>query len=188
MPLFPIPDLIDLVEDEPLRDKFKALALEFAPKMKELPASTRFHHWWKGGLLEHVVEVMNYSAMIIQGMSTLQEGLPGLDKALILAFVHDLDKVGRYVPNTRRWPKGPFRADEDRPICESSGLIFRMVQPFGIDLDEDMLHAITFHHGGWAEYFKTYPYARMSPTATVLHTADLLSGNIRGMRNGYPEE
>ena len=185
--MYSIENLFQLIEDKGLQGNLLKMHKKHLLLMQTRPAAVKQHHWWAGGYLEHVQEVMNYAAMIVQGMGSLEEEFKvSLDDVLLCAYVHDLDKLERYEHNTKNWPKGPFKAI-DQEVCESTGLIAVKCAEFGITLTREHLHSISWHHGGWSVIIKDAPWARMSSLATILHSADILSGFIRGRAKGEPK-
>ncbi len=43
----------------------------------------------------------------------------------------------------------------------------------------DVVHAISMHHGGWAPLARAENQLRLSPLATILHAADLMSASAQ---------
>ena len=56
----------------------------------------------------------------------------------------------------------------------------------GLFLTDEQLHAVTFHHGGWSEFVKYG--SDMSPLATVLHCADMLSAKCTPYKDSVMED
>jgi len=65
------------------------------PHFDKLPASTRYHHSWEGGYLQHVFEVMTYAEQFAPDDADFD-----LPQLIFLAYIHDLDKVYRYKYDT----------------------------------------------------------------------------------------
>ncbi len=75
----------------------------------------------------------------------------------------------------------------DKPICyfrykdqlvvDESAKVCQMCQKLGIELSNEDIHCLACHHGGWSEAGKR---GTLSPMATILHCADLMSTKILG--------
>ena len=84
---------------------------------------------------------------------------------------------------------GNFRNNTDNPIehfkiKNMSGFSFdetakvqQMLVKYGFGLPDEVLHAITMHHGGYAVHAKEF-FMKMSPMATLLNMADMVSSKI----------
>ena len=68
-----------------------------------------------------------------------------------------------------------YRYVDKLPVDDSARVVC-MCMKLGIDLDDDDVHALSCHHGGWSDAGLSI----MSPMATVLHCADLMSAKILG--------
>ena len=64
----------------------------------------------------------------------------------------------------------------DQPAIGETARVVIMCLELGISLNEDEVHCIEYHHGGWSNIAK----APMSPMACILHCADLMSAKILG--------
>lgn len=83
----------------------------------------------------------------------------------------------------------PFRYIKDALAFNGTAKIQAVVASVGLVLPDLVLHAITFHHGGWSEPYMTHPtYSpTMHPVAVVLHIADLWSSHILGINEPRKE-
>lgn len=186
-----IVEILNQIVDEDLKTKLLIMHDALRPQMELMPAAVSHHHFWTGGILQHISEVMT----IVQVLYRIMERIRGtpttftMDDAILVAYIHDLDKLERYERNTTNWKtKGvayPFKAKEDLLTCESTGLIATKCAQYRIELSREHLHSLAFHHGGFSEYMSSV-YVKyqpeMSPLATLLHCADLMSGFILGRK------
>ena len=193
-----IPPLRDMLSStQNLYQKLLDMYDRLEPLMKEMPASIGKHHSEVGGYYRHVQEVVYYALKIREMMAKDKSpNVPSEYDIILVAFIHDLDKLERYKrndgnfviinPNPKlrndqktKWFKPPFMYNTELPVFESSAYVANQCAPFGIRLTNDHLHALAMHHGGWSEYASRARNG-ISPMATILHSADLLSAFIRG--------
>ncbi len=78
---------IGSVEFEPLRQMLAALAAEWEPRLRIWPAARQVHHAYRGGLLEHILKIME--------IGTLLADAYGLRRDLVIAgaLLHDIGKL-----------------------------------------------------------------------------------------------
>jgi hypothetical protein len=70
-----------------------------------------------------------------------------------------------------------FRYRPGIPPADEAARVVRISAAHGLLLDDEDVHAISCHHGGWSDAGKR---GSMSPVATLLHCADLMSANLYG--------
>lgn len=182
--------------------------------MLKFPAAIKQHHAYEGGYIVHVNEVM----MIVREMLKSGFGMDMVDpsKAILAAYVHDLDKLERYEsaphedPSDKQLdlanrigieiPKGVSKKnigilisnkldEKDNPLeffryrrkdgynFDETAKVQQMLVSYGLPLPDDVLHAVTMHHGGYAVHAKEF-HMKMSPMATLLNAADMISSKI----------
>ncbi len=143
----------------------------------DIPASIKWHHTYRGGLLQHTKEV----AFFVSQAYNQELHQMSLNDLLVLAWVHDLNKVGRYkeIPadDWRRGDRykskyGEFE-HEDKIYINETAEVVSVCSGLGIQLTNEQLHALTFHHGGWAADRDVN--ATKHPAAILLHYADMMS-------------
>lgn len=66
---------------------------------------------------------------------------------------------------------------KDILVIDESAKVCQMCSNLGIKLTDEDVHCLSTHHGGWSEAGKR---GDLSPMATVLHCADLMSAKIYG--------
>lgn len=182
--------------------------------MLKFPAAIKQHHCQAGGYIIHVNEVM----MIVKDMLENGFGMGMVDesKAILAAYVHDLDKLERYEPAPHEdpsdkqldlanrigidIPKGISKKnigvlisnkldEKDNPLeffrfkrkdghnFDETAKVQQMLVPYKLPLPDEVLHAVTMHHGGYAVHAKEF-HMKMSPMATLLNAADMISSKI----------
>lgn len=148
-------------------------------------ASTRFHHSYEGGLLEHSLEVMCKAQQL--ATSTAYAGLSKAE-ITIAALCHDLCKIGIYKPGTRN-VKDELTGTWNKVACYSPA---QAALPFGhgelsvlmlyqhfAQVSDDIILGIRYHMGTfWVpdELKGQYREAcTKSPMPLLLFVADMMS-------------
>jgi len=142
------------------------------------------HHYEKGGLLRHTLEVVELSLMFNK-----YYGEPVCNRKLVLAGIfHDSGKMYDYMPvdsNYNKWIKTDH-ARKIRHLPKSIVLWTRAVQEVSETIDfnktygflsdgveDEITHAILSHHG-----IEGSPVAPDTKLAWFLHLADCMSARI----------
>ena len=84
---------LDLIEEDSLRTSIEKFIAE-NEFFFEAPASLYYHHGYRGGLLEHTVQVLKHTLLFVENLD--KEFL--IDKDLIIAgtMLHDIGKINCY--------------------------------------------------------------------------------------------
>lgn len=151
--------------DEPLMGRFA-----------EAPAGIKNHHAYRGGLLEHVVNIM-------EAALRLAPCYPQLNSDLLVmgAFLHDMGKTGELL-----WEREMAYSDEgqlighivmgveilDRKLAEAEKL---SGEPVPVDTALRLKHMLLSHHG---EYEYGSPKLPMTLEAIALYFLDNLDAKI----------
>ena len=148
----------------------------FMAKFTRAPAGVKNHHAYVGGLLHHVVQLMDLVAVV----TPLYPQVDG-DLLLMGAFLHDMGKTDEL-----SYDKGFAYTDEgqlighlvmavgslERKVLESERL---SGEPFPAELVLRLKHMIVSHHG---EYEFGSPKLPMTLEATALHLLDNLDAKL----------
>jgi len=156
------------------------------------PASTRFHGNYKGGLLEHGLNVYDRLVGFVSGYPDL-EIKP--ETVAVVALFHDLCKVNNYVADFKNvkvyrengsksdakgrydWESQPIYRTEDRlPLGHGEKSVI-ILQNY-IKLTRDEIYAIRWHMGSFDSAVKGGDYGmgnafEMCPLAVMTHLADM---------------
>ncbi len=141
------------------------------------PASTRHHHSYEGGLLQHSLEVYDNLKKLVG------DKYPN-DKLIIVALLHDLCKIHYYsvdIRNTKneygQWIRVPYYTVDDKlPLGHGDKSIILASEHIELSLDEMM--AIRWHMGlsvPKEEYNMMSIAYKEYPLAMYLHFADMMS-------------
>ena len=149
---------------------------EFMAKFTTAPAGMKNHHAYQGGLLEHVVSLMELVLVVAPRYPRLDQ-----DKLLIGAFLHDAAKVDE------------LSYDRDIAYTDEGQLLGHMVlamtmiddkvreaerlsgEPFPKQLVTEIKHMVISHHG---EYEYGSPKLPMTLEAVALHHLDNLDAKL----------
>ncbi|MFA4044816.1 MAG: hypothetical protein HZRFUVUK_001617 [Candidatus Fervidibacterota bacterium] len=143
----------------------------FVHDFKIAPASLRFHHNWLGGLLEHVVSVLDIAEVICRTHK-------GIDRDLLItgAILHDVGKVREYV-----WDPMLDLTDEGRllgHVVLSDEMITERIKEL-ISFPRELLlrvrHMVISHHG---ESEFGAPKRPMTVEAMALHLIENLDAQL----------
>jgi 3'-5' exoribonuclease len=149
---------------------------DFMGKFTTAPAGMKNHHAYQGGLLEHVVSLMELVLVVAPRYPRLDQ-----DKLLVGAFLHDAAKVDE------------LSYDRDIAYTDDGQLLGHMVlamtmidekvreaerlsgEPFPKPLVTEIKHMVISHHG---EYEYGSPKLPMTLEAVALHHLDNLDAKL----------
>ena len=163
---------IDRVKNDEVRHLLERVFLdtEFLERFRNHPGAIEIHHNWRGGLLEHTLEVMKYCE--------LSRGLfPELDMDILIAgaLLHDIGKLEEIETTTRI--KGTLRGQLRGHIALGYGHVSRVMDELKTpeEIREKLLHIMLSHHGNM-EFGS--PKQPMFPEAVAVYLADELSSKL----------
>lgn len=147
------------------------------------PASTKYHLSYKGGLLEHSLNVLNQMInQLALDLSDEQVTEELRSSTVIVSLLHDICKANYYSEKERNvknekgeWVKEPyFITDDMYPLGHGEKSVM-IIQKY-IKLTDDEIMAIRWHMGGF-EPKDNYQYLSKAFSkyylALALHIADL---------------
>lgn len=146
------------------------------------PASTKYHHWWFGGLSDHIAQVM----LLMWNMRDMAHVKPW--EIVVAAYLHDWEKHWKYkIDKTvvcyqsksfiNSWVTPVFKINEVRFRPSYEIKMGQLLQKHGLEVSQELSNALMLSEGGWSANAKT---AQLGPFATVLHSADMLSSHCLG--------
>ena len=149
---------------------------DFVRKFTTAPAGIKNHHAYTGGLLEHVVTMLNAA-------SRISDLYPEVDRDLLLAgiFVHDLGKIDElsYDRTFGYTDEGQLIGHLVMGVALMREKLAKVVdltgEPFPTELRLRLEHMIVSHHG--AHEFGS-PKLPMTPEAIALNCLDNLDAKI----------
>ncbi|MDO4575533.1 MAG: HD domain-containing protein [Planctomycetia bacterium] len=159
---------------------------DFMKKLSTLPAGIKHHHAYQGGLLEHLVTMME----IAEKVAGCYDYLDG-DLLVFAAFLHDTGKVLE------------LQYDGDFTYTDPGQLLGHMVlgvmllekklaeveklseETFPAELALRLKHLVLSHHG---EYEFGSPKLPMTPEALALHCIDLMDSKLAAFQQLINED
>lgn len=183
-----IQELLEQISDEKLRKRALLMYAELKEQFDFFPAAVKKHHTGRGGLNQHVMEVMNLALDLFDQNPAWYNC--SRDDVILVSFIHDMNKIDGYTVS-EAWQKQKYNQDfvkSNRPYVNETARTVRMCQDFGILLSDYLLNAITFHHMGWSVDMSS-PYGHVNSEdvtalAILIHAADMISSQILG-RNDF---
>jgi 3'-5' exoribonuclease len=155
----------------------------FAEAFRAAPAAKSLHHACIGGLLEHVVSLMNLCELACQNYPP---ALISRDLLLSGAFLHDIGKIHElcYARAFGYSTRGQLLG---HMIIELEMLHQKIAAINGFPADLKMLleHLVISHHG---HYEFGSPKLPMFPEALMLHYLDDLDSKMESMRAQFERE
>lgn len=171
-------EIVQSIDEPPLRMLIECFLID-GPLMDAFttaPAGMKAHHAYRGGLLEHVVNMLEIA-------SRIADLLPGVDRSLLLAgiFLHDIGKTRELAFET-----GCSYTDEGQLLGHLVIAVEMLSQkiveveklagePFPQELTLRLKHLILSHHGS---YEFGSPKLPMTPEAIALHHIDNLDAKV----------
>jgi 3'-5' exoribonuclease len=147
----------------------------FVDKFKMAPASTRLHHTYIGGLLEHTLSL----TQLVLRNAVHYTGL-NLDLLITASILHDLGKVDEL-----SYHRSFDYSDEGRLLghiilgMERLENKIRQLSDFPKDLAVQLKHLLISHHG---QYEWGSPRKPMTLEAIMLHYLDNLDAKMNGIQ------
>ena len=159
---------------------------EFMRRFRLAPAGIKNHHAYQGGLLEHVLSLMEVSAVVGPRYEDVNN-----DLLMLGAFLHDSGKLDEltYEPDLGYSDSGQLLGhlvqgvllleDKIRETEKQSG------ESFPEDLANRLRHMIVSHHG---QYEYGSPKLPMTLEAITLHYLESLDAKIHSVRQMIEED
>jgi hypothetical protein len=160
-----LPDLLQLI-DEPNRTYCLALWKRHDVRFALSPGALFKHQAWQGGYLDHLEQGMNLACALYPVMQLFQPLPFSLSDALLVFFLHDLEKPFKYVE-----PKKNFK-DE----TEEKNFVEALISESSFILTDEHQNALKYIHGEGEDYS---PVLRVQgPLAAFTHMCDVASARI----------
>ena len=151
----------------------------FMKGLRTAPAGVKNHHAYHGGLLEHIVSLMEVCQLVAPRY-------PNLDAELLLfgAFIHDIGKIREltYSPDLGYSDAGQLIGHLVQGVSMLDEMITETEKQSGEDFPQDIAnqlrHMIVSHHG---QYEYGSPKLPMTLEAITLHFLDSLDARIHNV-------
>jgi hypothetical protein len=168
-PYFQFAELL-LKVNEPYRSAFERLLAAHAEQFRLARGSSHNHQAWEGGYLDHIREVMNTAVVLYDALGSLRPHPFMLSDALVVLFVHDLEKPWAYEKVIDGWRR--------RQGFKEHAHEFRLAKlaAVGISLPPELERAVFFVEGEGNHYSNRT--RGMSPLAAFCHMCDVASARL----------
>jgi len=176
-------DYLKKITNQKYRNALLKLYADIESTLKAMPAAIRWHHSEEGGLYRHTKEVISIAFNIYNCLRVdLKKRAITENDVILVAFVHDLEKMTKYKKNmnyepNRKYEKGyketEFVFNYNKIGMNDTAQIVRLCARYEIFLSDIHLNAMTYSHGGWS-----VDKGELTPLATILHAADLISSSL----------
>lgn len=156
--------------DQPYRSAFRNLLAEHGDLFRLARGSSYNHQAWAGGYADHVREVMNIAVVLHDTLVRLRPLPFSLSDALVVLYVHDLEKPWAYEQVEGGWRR--------REGLKENAHDFRLAKlaEVGIVLREELERAVLFIEGEGSHY--SNQARAMSPLAAFCHMCDVASARL----------
>jgi 3'-5' exoribonuclease len=166
---------IDSLDNLLIQQLLKNILLDVGEKLKKHPGAIQIHHNWRGGLLEHVLEMIEYC-------ETSCKVFPNLNRDLLItgAILHDIGKLEELETTSRI--KGTQKGQLVGHLSLGLNYVSKKLNEVGLDelTKNKILHLLVSHHG---KMDLGSPKEPMFPEALALHYTDELSSKISTMNS-----
>lgn len=152
----------------------------FMQGLRSAPAGIKNHHAYRGGLLEHVLSLMEVVTLIAPRYEDLDA-----DKLLMGAFLHDIGKIREltYEPDLGYSTQGQLLGHLVQGVTMLDEMITSAEKQSGEDFPKDLAnqlrHMIVSHHGT-LEFGS--PKVPMTLEAIALHHLDNLDAKLHSVK------
>jgi hypothetical protein len=168
-PYLPFGELLQRV-DEPYRSALQRLLAEHGERFRSARGSSTNHQAWAGGYVDHIREVMNAAVVLYEALGRLRPLPFSLSDALVVLFVHDLEKPWAYEDVGEGWRR--------REGFKENAHAFRLARlaEAGVTLPTELERAVFFVEGEGSHYSNRVRV--MSPLAAFCHMCDVASARL----------
>lgn len=172
--VFPYLSLSELVAliDEPNQAIVRQMLVDHRELFEAVPGSSHKHQAWPGGYIDHVTEVLNLAVVQFTILGQLRPLPFSLADALLVLFLHDLEKPWKYRLVGDQMEIVP------ELVSKEAQQAFRTarLQEYGLVLTEAQANALRYVEGESKDYSQTQRV--MNELAALCHVCDVLSARL----------
>ncbi len=169
---FSIDELLEMV-DSPNREACQKLLDEQRQLFQVVQGSKHNHQAWIGGYQDHVQEIMNIAYQLYHLMESLRPLPFSLSDALLVVFLHDIEKPWKYELNS------DGKLDEIEAMRDKEAqhqFRAKKLAEYGIILSPEQQNGMRYVEGELKDYSGWE--RKMNPLAALCHMADVASARI----------
>jgi 3'-5' exoribonuclease len=177
-----VAEILRAIRNEHLRNLAECFLLDedFMSSVKRAPAGVKNHHAYHGGLLEHMLSLMEVALLVAPRY-------PKLDKDLLVfgAFLHDLGKIREltYSPDLGYSDQGQLLGHMVQGVVLLDQMISETEKQSGSKIPDEIAdqlrHMIVSHHGT-LEFGS--PKVPMTLEAVALHYLDSMDAKLHSFQ------
>ena len=156
---------LNLIE-EPNRSACLQIFNDNKQRFEKSPGSLTKHQAWEGGYIDHLEEAMNVACGMFEMMNNFRPLDFSLSDALLVLFLHDLEKPFRYVE-----PKQELNTEKEKKAFVQS-----IIDEYDVELTDNHKNALQYIHGEGDDYSRTENVQK--PLAAFVHLCDTVSARI----------
>jgi hypothetical protein len=164
---FSLTELLTMIP-EPTQALLWNIANKNHDRFFDARGSSHNHQAWDGGYMDHVREVMNIAVVLYNSLNPLRSLPFSLADALIVMFLHDIEK--------------PWKHEFKLIKSERPGFRQKMLDQYGIVLTEDQARAFKYVEGENEDY--TPDRRIMNELGAFCHMCDIASARLWHNRPG----
>jgi hypothetical protein len=156
--------------DQPYQAAFQRLLADQDELFRSARGSSHNHQAWTGGYADHIREVMNIAVVLYEALGQLRPLPFSLSDALVVLFIHDLEKPWAYEKVEGAWRR--------RAGLKEKAHEFRMgkLAEARVTLAAELERAVLFVEGEGSHYSNRT--RGMSPLAAFCHMCDVASARL----------
>lgn len=172
-PYLTLDQMVEMI-DEPNRTGCRRIVSEHRKLFQTVQGSTNNHQAWAGGYFDHVQEIMNIVIVLYLRMSALRPLPFSLSDALLVVFLHDLEKPWKYEFGTDGQLNEIDALRGNKPAQHA--FRFAKIEEYGIVLTDEQRNGMLYVEGELADYSSRRRVA--GPLAALCHMADVMSARV----------
>lgn len=153
----------------------------FIEEYPDAPGSSHNHQSYPGGYYKHINDILNYAKKMYKELTKMGKLEFSLSDAILVLFLHDIEKPIKYSPVLVKTGVVDENGMVEEIIMEyetesDSNIRRRLINEFGIELNEEHVNALKYIHGEGNDYSKDKRV--MSPLCAFCHCCDVISARI----------
>ncbi len=169
---FAVEQMIEMI-DEPQRQICLRILSDNRALFQAVQGASNNHQAWPGGYQDHVQEAMNLAIAFYEKMNSLRPLSFSLSDALLVLFLHDLEKPWKY--EIGKDGKIKYK-DSMKTKDEFRGFRNKKLAEYGIVLTTEQENGMKYVEGEHNDY--TSKRRVMGPLAAFCHLCDVASARI----------
>lgn len=165
---YSLEQLINMI-DEPNRQSCLKIYQDHKEMFDKSLGSAHNHQSWEGGYIGHIKDILNIACFLYQEMDSRRKLDFSLSDALLVLYLHDLEKPWKYAGNEEQ-------VAELESFDDYQDFQLAKIEEYGFELTDTHMNGIKYAHGEGDDHKK---FERVStPLAAFIHCCDTLSARV----------